>query len=126
MLYLEDANSPEKLKKKKSEESNYLRQAYYGYSFESYSTHSMKSTRSPIISSQSPESNSEFSIPNTNVQWCSIIKTNLGGFRTILGGEVDCITPGQEKGGEIDPKHFIELKTNIIIESQRDEIMFER
>lgn len=34
---------------------------------------------------------------------------------------------GKGKGKEvIDPKSFVELKTNIVIESQRDEVMFER
>ena len=33
---------------------------------------------------------------------------------------------GKEKEKRIDPKSFVELKTNIIITSQRDEMMFER
>jgi RAT1-interacting protein len=113
-LYLEDANSPTKLANKAASESSYKLQSYYGYSFEAFSTSPPSSTSSPT-----------FSPPNTNVQWCSIVKTNLGGFRTILGGEVDCVLPTANIK-RIKADDFVELKTNIIISSPRDEMMFER
>lgn len=102
-----------------------------GYSFESYCTTSstLSSSSSPLASSvQETES---FSIPNTNVQWCSIVKTNLGGFRILIGGEVDCLASESSnksiaEGGQIETSSFVELKTNIAISSQRDEINFER
>ncbi|GAA5952093.1 hypothetical protein JCM21900_006248 [Sporobolomyces salmonicolor] len=113
-LYLEESNPPSKLAAKSASESSYALQSYYGYSFESYCT----SPPPPFI----PE---EFSIPNTNVQWCSIVKTNLGGFRTIVGGEVDCVREGADLG-KIGTRDFVELKTNLVIQSQRDEVNFER
>ncbi|GAA5920289.1 hypothetical protein JCM1841_003025 [Sporobolomyces salmonicolor] len=113
-LYLEESNPPSKLAAKSASESSYALQSYYGYSFESYCT----SPPPPSI----PE---EFSIPNTNVQWCSIVKTNLGGFRTIVGGEVDCVREGADLG-KIGTRDFVELKTNLVIQSQRDEVNFER
>lgn len=82
------------------------------------------------FSTSAPPPPPGFQSPNTNVQWCSIVKTNLGGFRTILGGEVDCVLPRKElaegSGKEVKTSDFVELKTNIAIQSQRDEMMFER
>jgi RAT1-interacting protein len=114
-LYLEDANSPTKLAKKANSEASYRQQSYYGYSFEAFST----------TSNPQAYAADSFEPPNTNVQWCSVVKTNLGGFRTILGGEVDCVQPGTDPR-RIDPSRFIELKTNIMIQSPREEAMFER
>ncbi|GAA5894738.1 hypothetical protein JCM5296_002269 [Sporobolomyces johnsonii] len=113
-LYLEESNPPSKLAAKSASESSYALQSYYGYSFESYCT-----------SPPPPSLPEEFSIPNTNVQWCSVVKTNLGGFRTIVGGEVDCVREAADLG-RIGTRDFVELKTNLVIQSQRDEVNFER
>lgn len=110
-LYLEESNPPAKLAAKAASESSNALASYYGYSFESYCT--------------SPSSESTFAVPNTNVQWCSVVKTSLGEFRTIVGGEVDCVRPGAEKD-RIVTSDFVELKTNLVIQSQRDEVNFER
>ncbi|BGP41226.1 decapping endonuclease targeting mRNA [Rhodotorula kratochvilovae] len=111
-LYLEESNPPSKLAAKSASESSNALPSYYGYSFESYCT----------APSPSP---ADFPIPNTNVQWCSVVKTNLGGFRTIVGGEVDCVRNGADPR-KITTGDFVELKTNIAIQSQRDEVNFER
>lgn len=60
------------------------------------------------------------------MQWCSVVKTNLGGFRLLIGGEVDCVDATTTDFNNIQTKDFVELKTNLIIQSSRDEIMFER
>ncbi|GAA5822437.1 hypothetical protein JCM3770_000270 [Rhodotorula araucariae] len=111
-LYLEESNPPSKLAAKAASESSNALPSYYGYSFESYCT----------ASSPSP---ADFPIPNTNIQWCSVVKTNLGGFRTIVGGEVDCVRAGADPR-RITTGDFVELKTNIAIQSHRDEVNFER
>ncbi|GAA5839329.1 hypothetical protein JCM9279_005907 [Rhodotorula babjevae] len=112
-LYLEESNPPAKLAAKSASESSNALPSYYGYSFESYCT--------------APPSDppADFAVPNTNVQWCSVVKTNLGGFRTIVGGEVDCVRVGADPS-RISTADFVELKTNIVIQSQRDEVNFER
>ncbi|GAA5908067.1 hypothetical protein JCM8208_003677 [Rhodotorula glutinis] len=112
-LYLEESNPPAKLAAKSASESSNALPSYYGYSFESYCT---------TAPSDPP---ADFAVPNTNVQWCSVVKTNLGGFRTIVGGEVDCVRPGAD-ASRISTADFVELKTNIAIQSQRDEVNFER
>ena len=60
---------------------------YMGYAFESYCS---SSTLNPS------EDNAR--LPNgwsgdvdTNVQWCSVVKTKLGDHRLLIGGEVDCV-----------------------------------
>ena len=64
---------------------------YYGYAFESYCT-------SEVPESQSRRAGQPSNAPpgwggdvDTNVQWCSVVRTKLGDTRIILGGEVDCI-----------------------------------
>lgn len=60
-------------------------QSYYGYSFESYCT-----TSSPNADKQ-PGWGGDV---DTNVQWCSVVKTKLGDTRLLIGGEVDCVRGG--------------------------------
>ncbi|GAA6061531.1 hypothetical protein JCM10212_004521 [Sporobolomyces blumeae] len=122
-LYLEESNPPSKLAAKTASETSFARQSYYGYSFESFCT-TPPPGREPR-DEPSRIDGSEFSVPNTNVQWCSVVKTNLGGFRSIIGGEVDCVRPGTNLDA-IQTHDFIELKTNIAIQSTRDEANFER
>lgn len=44
----------------------------------------------------------------------------------ILGGEVDCVREGAGIKEGLETQDFIELKTNLVIESTRDEMNFER
>lgn len=123
-LYLEESNPPAKLTAKSASESSNALPSYYGYSFESYCT-----TAGPSSSATppAPAPPHEFHVPNTNVQWCSVVKTNLGGFRALVGGEVDCVrSDAPADARKVGTKDFVELKTNLVIQSQRDEVNFER
>lgn len=122
-LYLEESNPPSKLAAKAASESSNALASYYGYSFESFCTTSSPTPTTSLSSASAAAE--EFSVPNTNVQWCSVVKTSLGEFRTIVGGEVDCVRPGADKE-RIETRDFVELKTNLVIQSQRDEVNFER
>lgn len=71
-------------------------QTYYGYAFESYCT-SDTPTRQPPRQHQHQQDNRR-GTPfgwggdvNTNVQWCSVVRTKLGDTRIVIGGEVDCV-----------------------------------
>lgn len=49
-------------------------------------------------------------IVNSNIQYCSIVRTGIGSTSLILGGEVDCIM-GEKPTNADDPIPWIELKT---------------
>jgi len=55
-------------------------QTYYGYAFESWCTASRPGASSVWGGDV-----------DTNVQWCSVVKTKLGDTRMVIGGEVDCV-----------------------------------
>ena len=93
-------------------------QTYFGYAFESYSTSGTPDPKED----PDKEPNGWGGDVNTNVQWCSIVKSKLGDLRTIIGGEVDCVL-GRYTG---QPDTFVELKTSIAISKPRDEIFFEK
>ena len=66
-------------------------QTYYGYAFESYCT-SDTPTRDVSTSGPRPDAPPGWGgYVNTNVQWCSVVRTKLGDMRMIIGGEVDCV-----------------------------------
>jgi RAT1-interacting protein len=67
-------------------------QTYYGHAFESYCTSETPNTRGR--SKNNPHSKDPpgwGGDVNTNVQWCSVVRTKLGNTRIIIGGEVDCV-----------------------------------
>jgi len=59
---------------------------------------------------------------DTNVQWCSVVRTKLGDNRMIIGGEVDCVR--DKYTGR--PDTFVELKTSMTIRGPQDEGRFEK
>ena len=60
-------------------------QTYYGYSFESFCT------------AGTPHANPGWGGDvDTNIQWCSVVKTKLGNTRLVIGGEVDCVRGASE------------------------------
>ncbi|EAU83095.1 rai1 [Coprinopsis cinerea okayama7 len=88
VLYFEEHLTEKKLQEKNNMQPRQRLQTYYGYAFESYCT------------SETPTRHSARSNPgeppgwggdvNTNVQWCSVVRTKLGDSRIVIGGEVDC------------------------------------
>ena len=55
---------------------------YYGYAFESFCCRSGRDDQ--FVPGWGGD-------VDTNVQWCSVVKTKLNDLRIIIGGEVDCI-----------------------------------
>ncbi|KAH8118243.1 RAI1-domain-containing protein [Phellopilus nigrolimitatus] len=135
-LYFEEHLSSQKLKEKENMTDRNRLQSYFGYAFESYCT------------SATPDPGHDPGrLPNgwsgnidTNVQWCSVVKTKLGDSRMIIGGEVDCVegwrsdlsllglrfsscSPGRYTG---QPNTFVELKTSLTIRGPQDEARFEK
>jgi RAT1-interacting protein len=103
-------------------------QTYYGYSFESWCTAYAPGAR--------PGWGGDV---NTNVQWCSVVKTKLGDTRVVIGGEVDCVRGTSppifrryelvlKKEGKYQGSNdtMVELKTSMAIRGQHDEARFEK
>jgi len=65
-------------------------QSYYGYAFESYCT-SATPVRQHASSSHNSNPPGWSGDIDTNVQWCSVVRTKLGDTRMVIGGEVDCV-----------------------------------
>ena len=63
---------------------------YYGYAFESYCT-SVTPTRTETGPAQPGDPPGWSGDVDTNVQWCSVVKSKLGDIRMVIGGEVDCV-----------------------------------
>lgn len=119
-LYLEEHLTEARLKEKNDMEPRQKRQSYFGYAFESYCT-----SETPTRQSGPPSSGAPFGWGgdvNTNVQWCSVVRTKLGDTRMVIGGEVDCIR-GRYTG---KTDSFVELKTSLVIRGPHDEGRFEK
>jgi len=117
-LYFEEHLSDAALKEKNEMGPHHRRQTYYGYAFESYCTTSTPGHREDA-SSHVPGWGGDV---NTNVQWCSVVKTKLGDRRIVIGGEVDCVR-GKYSG---NTANFVELKTSLTIRGSADETKFEK
>ncbi|KAL6301977.1 RAI1-domain-containing protein [Sparassis latifolia] len=117
-LYLEEHLSDARLAEKNDIVPHHRLQSYYGYSFESWST-SSKSGPRETVEGHLPGWGGDV---DTNVQWCSVVKTKLGDTRIVIGGEVDCVRGTFT--GKTDT--FVELKTSLAIRGPQDEAKFEK
>ena len=70
---------------------------YYGYSFESWCTSSRPGVPERIHGHPIGWGGDV----DTNVQWCSVVKTKLDDHRLVIGGEVDCVR------GEVSPNSTV-------------------
>ncbi|KAG1737120.1 RAI1-domain-containing protein [Suillus paluster] len=120
-MYFEEHLSDAKLKEKNDMTPRHRLQSYYGYSFESYCTSPTPSGHEHRASGSSSAAGWGDDV-DTNVQWCSVVKTKLGDTRIIIGGEVDCIR-GKYAG---NTDNFVELKTSLSIRGAEDEAKFEK
>ncbi|KIL67686.1 hypothetical protein M378DRAFT_9430 [Amanita muscaria Koide BX008] len=118
-MYFEEHLSDEQLRAKNNMTHRQSLMCYYGYAFESYCT-------SPTPTRTNREGRGD---PagwggdiNTNVQWCSVVKSKIGNIRVVIGGEVDCVR-GKYTG---QPDTFVELKTSQEIRNEQDAARFEK
>ena len=73
-------------------EPRHRRMSYYGYAFESYCTSETPQRATERPPNVAPDAPFPWSGDvDTNVQWCSVVKTKLGDTRMVIGGEVDCV-----------------------------------
>ncbi|KAI6025077.1 RAI1-domain-containing protein [Pisolithus microcarpus] len=120
-FYFEEHSSDAKLQEKNAMTPRNRLLTYYGYAFESYCTTSQPSGHRdvPPDSQDVPGWGGDV---NTNVQWCSVVKTKLADRRVIMGGEVDCVR-GTYSG---TTDNFVELKTSLSLRNSSDETRFEK
>ena len=64
---------------------------YYGYAFESYCSSDQQDGRKQDGNPAQLHPPGWGGDVDTNVQWCSVVKTKLADFRLLIGGEVDCV-----------------------------------
>jgi RAT1-interacting protein len=81
--------SIDNLRSREDMEPRHRLQSYYGYSFESYCTSKV------LVRATAPQKPGDpvgwGGDVDTNVQWCSVVRTKLGNTRLVIGGEVDCV-----------------------------------
>ena len=71
---------------------------------------------------EEPDANS---VLNTNQEFCCIVKTRLGGHSLLYGAEVDGVKT-QSKPPWNNLEDFVELKTNRLIETNKQDNSFRR
>ncbi|KAI7897652.1 RAI1 like PD-XK nuclease-domain-containing protein [Cokeromyces recurvatus] len=109
-IYIEE----EKKEEEKMTEKQKL-MSYWGYRFETLYT--------KPYSINDKEDDDDKTIVNTNIQYCTVVKTKLGNNSIIMGAEVDCCNKEKSKQ---KLENYIELKTSRIIESKQNLYSFER
>ncbi|EJF63130.1 RAI1-domain-containing protein [Dichomitus squalens LYAD-421 SS1] len=117
-LYLEEHLTDARLAEKEDLPTRQRQQTYYGYAFESWCTSSRPGVPERIHGHPTGWGGDV----DTNVQWCSVVKTKLGDSRLVIGGEVDCVR--EHFNGQ--PDNFVELKTSMSIRNAQDEARFEK
>jgi len=119
-MYFEEHLSEAQLRAKNNMTHRQSLMCYYGYAFESYCTSSTPTCTNAGEGRGDPAGWG--GDVNTNVQWCSVVKSKLGNIRVVIGGEVDCVR-GKYSG---QPDTFVELKTSQEIHSEQDAARFEK
>ena len=102
--------------------SQHHRMCYWGYRLEAISTldqHPERTEKLPQLLSERIHAT-----VNTNIQYCTVVKTRLGRRSIIMGAEVDCTR--DDKVPNDACRNYLELKTNKVLESDRDRRTFER
>jgi RAT1-interacting protein len=113
--------------------------SYWGYRFEGLCT---LSTEPHQIGKEGSDKGKEAEkevhervangIVNTNIQFCSVVRTKLGNFDIVIGAEVDCMLPDKnlqqqpQQQYHLRQQTYLELKTNRVITNQRQRRNFER
>lgn len=110
-------------KKMKSHSDDAMKQfMYMGYRFETIST----SDKPQAIAEEDSEYMERLEADvDANTQFCSVFRTKIGDFETVMGAEVDCITHDVSEGERVQ-NAYCELKTTRIFTHQKQQENFER
>ncbi|OJD15326.1 protein rai1 [Emergomyces pasteurianus Ep9510] len=95
--------------------------AFWGYKFETLSLidEPWDATSREVIEGR------EEQVVNNKAQYCSVVRTGIGGCKIVIGGEVDAVWDSKPDKKE-DPINWVELKTSAEIRNDRDMFKYER
>ncbi|KAI8968584.1 RAI1 like PD-XK nuclease-domain-containing protein [Mycotypha africana] len=124
-IFIEEQSLKDKDVDSESERQKLM--SYWGYRFETICTVS----KAPHEINSHPENRKELvdrlnQSANTNVQYCVVVKTKLGDSTIIMGAEVDCCRDTKPNDPVRQPSNYIELKTSRVIETERQQLSFDR
>ncbi|KAJ1344877.1 hypothetical protein BSLG_000392 [Batrachochytrium salamandrivorans] len=122
-IYMEEHESEEKQSSKFGSSDKDMLFTYWGYKFETLSTIPIPPRK--LIPHDPHLLERETETVNTNVQFCSVFASQYGPHDIVLGGEVDCLTR-EVSPGELPQSAYAELKTNRVIETDRQRHTFEK
>ncbi|KAK9767201.1 decapping endonuclease targeting mRNA [Basidiobolus ranarum] len=121
-IYIEEHETEHKIQNRSGMTSRHHLMSYWGYRFESLCTipkppSEVQGKEDPVLGDRKKD------IVNTNIQYCSVVRTKIENKSIIMGAEVDCITEKKSK----DPlRQYIELKTTKQFTRERDQHSFEK
>ncbi|KKZ66047.1 protein rai1 [[Emmonsia] crescens] len=95
--------------------------AFWGYKFE---TLSLIDEPWDATSREKIEGR-EDQVVNNKAQYCSVVRTGIGSYKIVIGGEVDAVWDSKPDRKE-DPINWVELKTSAEIRNDRDMFKYER
>ncbi|KAL2374072.1 decapping endonuclease targeting mRNA [Blastomyces gilchristii] len=95
--------------------------AFWGYKFETLSLLDQPWDATPREKIEGREDQ----VVNNKAQYCSVVRTGIGGCKIVLGGEVDAVWDSKPERKE-DPINWVELKTSAEIRNDRDMFKYER
>uniref|UniRef100_T1JH46 Decapping nuclease n=1 Tax=Strigamia maritima TaxID=126957 RepID=T1JH46_STRMM len=113
IIYLCQYDTPEKIEREQNATDREKRMSSWGYKFEQY----LSSTNV----SEKPNVNEPV---NENEEFCAVVRTRLNSHILVFGAEMDCVSPSTSNSSSMS--RYVELKTNRIISSQRQERNFQR
>ncbi|ORX83401.1 RAI1-domain-containing protein [Basidiobolus meristosporus CBS 931.73] len=122
-IYIEEHETEYKRKSRQEQNARLHRMCYWGYRFESLCTipkapSELQGNDDPVLEERKND------VVNTNIQYCSVVRTKIHNKSIIMGAEVDCIT---EKKSTQDPlRQYVELKTTKQFTRERDQHNFEK
>lgn len=91
----------------------HARMIFWGYRFESLATIDCNPREVKDPYTDPRVTDRHLQQVNTNIQYCSVVKTKLGQRQLVLGGEVDCQL--DDKVPNDPSRNYLELKTHRII-----------
>ncbi|EEP78288.1 conserved hypothetical protein [Uncinocarpus reesii 1704] len=97
------------------------RMMYWGYKFETLSLLDQPWAATPRETIESREAK----VVNNSSQYCSVVRTGIGGTKLVIGGEVDAVWDCKPEQKE-DPINWVELKTTAEIRNDKDMWKYER